>query len=66
MILTVNGQQKKFDSSPDLNVLIHMISKNPEHVIAELNGVIIKKNMWGKTPLSDGDTVELVTFVGGG
>lgn len=65
MKLMVNGQDKQFDGL-SLQTLIESVSKNPDHVIAELNSGIVKKDRWKQTQLKDGDRIELVTFVGGG
>ncbi|OGX07199.1 MAG: thiamine biosynthesis protein ThiS [Omnitrophica WOR_2 bacterium GWF2_38_59] len=66
MKITVNGQEKVFESSLSLENLIENLSQNKDHVIAELNGNIIKSSKWLSTAISDGDAIELVTFVGGG
>ena len=66
MKITINGQEKDFNSSISLEDLIDQLSKNKSHVIAELNGNIIKSNEWTKTEIGEGDSIELVTFVGGG
>jgi len=65
MKLIVNGRDKQFDGL-SLQTLIASVSKNPEHVIVELNSGIVKKDRWEQTQLKDGDRIELVTFVGGG
>lgn len=67
MNLTVNGQIKIIpDSALTLELAITAILPNKAHVIAELNGCLIKKDNWAQTPIKDGDQLELVTFVGGG
>lgn len=37
-----------------------------ERVAVELNGEIVPKARYGDTVLADGDSVEVVSFVGGG
>lgn len=37
-----------------------------ERIVVELNGSIVPKTEYEKTVLKDGDTVEVVSFVGGG
>ena len=37
-----------------------------ERVAVELNGEIVPKAEYGRTVLADGDSVEVVSFVGGG
>jgi thiamine biosynthesis protein ThiS len=38
----------------------------PDRVAVELNRNIVPREQWEKTPLSDGDRLEIVHFVGGG
>lgn len=35
-------------------------------IVVERNGEIVPKAQYGETVLADGDTVEIVSFVGGG
>ncbi len=39
---------------------------NKSRVAVEINGEIISKALYTQTVLNDGDTVEIVGFVGGG
>lgn len=39
---------------------------NPKRIAVERNGQIVPKAQYGKTVLQDGDTLEVVSFVGGG
>ena len=39
---------------------------DPRRVAVERNGEIVPKARYGETVLADGDTVEVVSFVGGG
>ncbi len=66
MKITLNGQVKEFPSTPNLENIIGQFCKNKNPVIAELNGEIIKNPQWEKTIIKEGDTIELVSFVGGG
>ena len=38
----------------------------PKRIAVERNGDIVPKSQYNKTILSDGDSVEVVSFVGGG
>ena len=64
--ITLNGKHKEFSSQPNLNDLIGQCCQDTRHVIAELNGQIIKNPAWKNTQIKDGDTVELISMVGGG
>ena len=61
-----NGRQKGLTQPTSLKSLVEQSCRDSNHVIAELNGIIIKNHQWDKTVLKDGDTLELVNFVGGG
>ena len=65
MQITINGQLKQMTAA-NIHETVALLCKNPQHVLAELNGSIIAKENWSTTVLKDGDTIELVTFVGGG
>ena len=39
---------------------------DPKRIAVEKNGDIVPKAQYGETILKDGDTVEVVSFVGGG
>jgi len=66
MKITLNGQIKEFPQAPNLENIIGQFCKNKNPVIAELNGEIIKNPRWKETIVHEGDTIELVSFVGGG
>ncbi len=66
MILKINGTEKTLENHQNLNDLIKNFCHNSKHIIAEVNGDIIKSPSWKTTNLKDGDSIELVSFVGGG
>lgn len=63
--LLVNGVPETREACSVLDLLVekHLA---PERVVVELNGSIVKRPQWGETVLREGDTVEIVCFVGGG
>jgi sulfur carrier protein len=66
MKIIVNGQAKELSDATNLKELTNQLCRDCRRVITELNGHIVKPAQWQETPIKDGDTVELVTFVGGG
>jgi len=66
MSLIVNGKTKKLPSPATLTELIKDICADDRHVIVEHNGQIVRRPDWASTALKSGDTIELVTLVGGG
>ncbi|MGB5685810.1 MAG: sulfur carrier protein ThiS [Candidatus Electrothrix sp.] len=65
MHIILNGEQTVI-SSQSLHAMIVEKGFDPDTVIAEVNLQLIKKNDWEQTSLNQGDTVELLSFVGGG
>jgi len=63
--ISVNGQKMESGAST-LAALLAELDVTDNAVVAELNGVIVPHNDFAATVLSDGDTIELVRFVGGG
>lgn len=64
-MIKINGEYKQIDGTNLLEYLC-INGYNPTVVAVEINGVIIKKSDFVSTTLSDGDSVEIVSFVGGG
>ncbi|HEY8667996.1 MAG TPA: sulfur carrier protein ThiS [Tepidisphaeraceae bacterium] len=65
MKLIVNGQQREVDGPLSILQLIEQFNTTPQKVAVELNRRLIRAEKYD-TMLTDGDEVEIVTFVGGG
>ena len=65
MELTINGTAEKGDFSTVL-ALLAARGHEPRAVVVELNGAIVPAADFASRALADGDTVEIVQFVGGG
>jgi sulfur carrier protein len=68
MHFLINGQSREF-SLPEnsrLENLIDALGLKSDRVAVEYNGTIIARADWPKTPLANGDKLEIVHFVGGG
>ena len=66
MKITVNGRPMEIGEGMDLHRLVHSGKTNPERVILVLNDDVVKSDQWPLTVLTEGDRVEMVSFVGGG
>ncbi len=66
MKIIINGREKKIETPANLKAFIEGFCRNPAHVIAELNGSVVKNQEWDKRGLQEGDRLDLVNFVGGG
>lgn len=65
MQITLNGQPTETAAST-LRAMILEKGFEPDAVIAEVNFALIKREQWQQHVLKEGDTVELLSFVGGG
>ncbi len=65
MILKVNGQEYATEQGT-LLLLLKEMGITPERVAVEVNMAIIKRKDFEHFGLKDGDSVEIVNFVGGG
>lgn len=67
MKLVINGDQADVSDGISVTVLLEeQHVKMPEMVTVELNGVILKRDAFESTQLSEGDKVEFLYFMGGG
>jgi sulfur carrier protein len=66
--LKINGEIKTFDRGlPEtLSGLLAALDIDAATVVAEIDGVIIERKAFAETPLSEGQAIELIRFVGGG
>ncbi|TYR79032.1 sulfur carrier protein ThiS [Priestia megaterium] len=67
MKLIING--KSVDVSSDIKTVFQLLEAQQLHnrvVIVELNKTILQKEDHNEAALKDGDTLEVVSFVGGG
>lgn len=64
-MVKINGELLEKDGKTVSEILADM-EINSQHVAVELNEMIVPKAEYSKTMLKDGDTVEVVRFVGGG
>ena len=65
MYIILNGEETAI-TGPTLLAMVKEKGFDQDSVIAEVNLQLIKKNDWEQTTLAEGDTVELLSFVGGG
>ncbi len=66
MKLTVNGNQTEHGDDLSVEGLLRELDIEPGRVAVEVNLKIIKKDHYQDHLLNDGDSVEIVNFVGGG
>jgi sulfur carrier protein len=66
MEIIVNGESKTI--APGINVFdyVKSIDLDPETVVVEYDGKIIKRDEYKTCILADGGELELIRFIGGG
>ena len=65
MRLTINGQTRDYNKQLTIAQLLQELELPTDRVVVELNREILTANAHD-TQLNDGDTLEVVQFVGGG
>lgn len=67
MYITINADAAEVPDKLSVTELLKLREvKMPEMVSIELNGEILDRDKYEDTELMDGDTVELLYFMGGG
>ncbi len=66
LAITVNGEPRHLPGPATLLDLLASLELDARTVVVELNRQIVRRPRLADTPLSTGDQVELVHFVGGG
>ena len=66
MEITFNGKQRELQSSISIQELLDQLKLDCQQVVVEHNQKIIPRQRLDDTMLNDGDTLEVIHFVGGG
>ena len=66
MRLTINGETQEFSDQMTVFELLGRIGLDPTKVAVERNLEIVPKSTYADQPLTDGDKLEIVHFIGGG
>lgn len=66
MKITVNGRAREVAPGTSVATLLETLSMEIARVAVEFNRAILPRERFGATLLQEGDTLEIVQFVGGG
>lgn len=66
MTIRLNGERFDLDRPITITELLQRLSIDTRRVAVEHNLVVVKKQAFDQTLITDGDEVEIVNFVGGG
>jgi sulfur carrier protein len=68
-VLKINGIERQFDSGQlpsTLAELLEQLDIKAATVVADIDGQIVERKKFAQTKLRNGQSIELVRFVGGG
>lgn len=66
MNITLNGEERAVDAGTTLQDLLDELAVNCDALVIQRNDDIVAREAFAETVLADGDSLELVRFVGGG
>ena len=66
MKIICNGETKDIEPGTSVEQFIKKLDFNPDTVVAEYNGKILKRQDYDTYILEDDSVLELIRFVGGG
>jgi thiamine biosynthesis protein ThiS len=66
VVITLNGERFELDRPVPLSTLLAILEIDPRRVAVEHNLAIVKRQTYANVVIEEGDTLEIVNFVGGG
>ncbi|MCH7530682.1 MAG: sulfur carrier protein ThiS [Gemmatimonadetes bacterium] len=66
MQVRVNGKDRDIEPGQTVHTLLESLELHPGMVVVELNNEILGRDAYDEHQVREGDTIELVHFVGGG
>ena len=66
MRVTINGTEHTLEEGLTIAQLLVQLGKNPKFLAVERNYELVPRTKHAESLLAEGDTVEIVTLVGGG
>ena len=64
-MVKINGEEYQYENK-QLTAVLEELNYDKTRIAVEINEEIVPKGCYDATILKDGDTVEVVSFVGGG
>lgn len=64
--IELNGESRSVTDGDTVSTLVAALGLVPQQIAVEKNREIVPRAAYDRTPLRDGDRLEIVTFVGGG
>jgi thiamine biosynthesis protein ThiS len=64
--IVLNDERRTFAAGATVADLVGTLGLGPRRIAVEVNRAVVPRAEYGSTVLHDGDTVEVIHFVGGG
>jgi len=64
--IQLNGDPRELPAALPIAALLAELGLDPRTVAVERNRLVVRRADYPATPVNDGDTIEVVAFVGGG
>ena len=64
--IILNGETRRLDAPLSVRGLLESLGLDPAKIAVERNLEIVPRSAYGRTPIADGDRIEIVSFIGGG
>ena len=65
-VLQVNGKEIDYDNAMQLDALLEFLELSNQSCAVEVNQTLVPHNERDQYTLNEGDSIEIVTLVGGG
>jgi thiazole synthase len=66
LLVRVNGEQRRLPGQTTIAAMLGELGLDPARVAVERNLEIVPRSTFGEVRVEDGDSFEIVHFVGGG
>jgi sulfur carrier protein len=66
MRLTINGEERQVADVATIDQLVAALALDTRKVAVERNLEIVPRSLHAATPVTEGDRIEIVHFIGGG
>ena len=66
MKVVVNGSSQDYADAASVADVVATLAQKPRGIAVAVNGSVVPRSEWAAHQLNDGDSVEVLTAVGGG
>ena len=66
MIVTVNGEDRDVPTGASVADLVAQLGSSPRGIAVVVGGAVVPRGEWGGRPLTEGESIEVISAVQGG